>query len=107
MTDASRADDEPLVFSVRKSAKQLGMAPKTIRRHIKEGNLKPVWLGAMLGLHVSEVRRAAEQGLPRLPSLPNYKKLKAARATKTAKPPRRNAKPSRSRKAAEVERAAT
>jgi hypothetical protein len=82
--------DEPLIVNVRKGAKDLGMAPKTFRRHIKEGNLKAVWLGAMLGVHVSEIRRAAEQGLPRLTPLPAYKKLVKARAmAKAVKAPAR------------------
>jgi hypothetical protein len=92
MTDASRADDEPLVLNVRKSGKQLGMSAKTIRRHIKHGSLKPVWLGAMLGVHVNELRRAAEEGLPRLPPLPNYKKLKARAKEKHKAAPQRATK---------------
>ena len=74
MTDASRADDEPLAFDLHTAGHKLGMKPKTIRRHIRQGSIKPLWLGTVLRIPASEVRRIAEQGLPRLPSLPNYKR---------------------------------
>jgi hypothetical protein len=88
MTDASRADDEPLAFDLHTAGHKLGMKPKTIRRHIRQGSIKPLWLGTMLRIPASEVRRIAEQGLPRLPSLPNYKRLppRPKAKAKAAKP---------------------
>lgn len=81
MTDALRADrDEPLNANIKGTGVALGLAPKTIRRHIEHGNLRGVWLGGALRVPWSEIKRANAEGLPRLPPMPDARRQPGSKA---------------------------
>ena len=61
------------------------MKPRTRPPAHQAGNAQTVVAGRDAAHHGGEIRRVAEEGLPRLPSIPNYKRWGRARKAK-AKP---------------------